>query len=421
MVKLNRYFLVIIAVLVFAIVIPGLYWTIFEKPVKVPNLYYSCITNDFMIIRPSPEGTSWEDSKGKQYSRGEFEQTLPFLYTSQLVTNELMPDSINGVGMDVHAIMRARGFYRYAPKTKLTPRPNLYPLFESESGRVNLEMPGDYFRIHQSIEFIDAKTNKVKTVKSKLFNQELVNTGFVFPARQIAGIPTIRKTVDEGYFIIDRDGKLYHLKMVKGEPFVVLIDRPENLEIDFIECTDVKSREYYCYIFSKSGEVYILAQEVYEFIKLPIGPYDFNTHSLRVFNDLFNKCISVYGNNYVHCYAVDDMYGLVKSYKENWNNKYVPVGGKVFSFLFPLQLRVKKPESDYTDFYITKSPGYYWLILNLLLLLVTIVHFYRKQVPFKNYLFDVILVAVFGLFGYGAILVFPNKFYEHRKNKIMGE
>ena len=107
----------------------------------------------------------------------------------------------------------------------------LYPLFESESDRVNLELPPDFFRINNSIEFITASTNDINLEKSKLFNQVFINKGFSFPAKIIAGIPTTRKSIDEGYFIVDNTNKLFHLKMTKGQPYFEYIQTPDNIVI----------------------------------------------------------------------------------------------------------------------------------------------------------------------------------------------
>ena len=79
-------------------------------------------------------------------------------------------------------------------------------------------MPDDYFRIGKRMEFIVAKTNKVDEAKSKLFTDALSAEGFAFPANLIAGLPTTRKSKDEGYFLTDSREQLFHIKMIKGQP-----------------------------------------------------------------------------------------------------------------------------------------------------------------------------------------------------------
>ena len=60
------------------------------------------------------------------------------------------------------------------------------------------------------MEFIVARTNKINEEKSQLFTEALTAEGFIFPADIIAGLPTTRKSHDEGYFITDSEGTLFH-------------------------------------------------------------------------------------------------------------------------------------------------------------------------------------------------------------------
>ena len=81
MVKFSRYILVIIAVIGFAIVLPKFYWMAFEKPIRAPFVQYSCVDNDFMIIR-SNDGVKRTNSKGNILTREEYETK------NEVVSNE---------------------------------------------------------------------------------------------------------------------------------------------------------------------------------------------------------------------------------------------------------------------------------------------------------------------------------------------
>ena len=219
MVRISRYLLVFTAVIAAATALPNLYWIIMEKPLKAPMIRYSCTDKTFMIFRSGPTILR-QDSKGKNYSRDEYEQKLPMLYCVQLASAGKLPDSIQGIELDMHTIRKASSNYWFQPKNMDGPQPGLYPLFESESGRVNLEMPNDFFRMKDRLEFIDPKTNKVLKEKSTLFGSALEKRGFVYPAKLIAGIPMVKKSCDEGYLITDAAEQLFHLKMIEGKPFV---------------------------------------------------------------------------------------------------------------------------------------------------------------------------------------------------------
>ena len=95
MIKLSRYILILIAVFTLAVFLPRFYWLMFEKPVRKPFVQYSCVKNDFMIQRIHEK--KWEDTKGNSYSQEEYEQSLPLMYTKQLLASGTMVDSVNGV------------------------------------------------------------------------------------------------------------------------------------------------------------------------------------------------------------------------------------------------------------------------------------------------------------------------------------
>ena len=57
---------------------------------------------------------------------------------------------------------------------------------------------------------------------------------FRFPAIEIAGNPTVKKEYDEGYLLLDADRRLFHLKQVKGRPYVRAITLPEGLTLEHL-------------------------------------------------------------------------------------------------------------------------------------------------------------------------------------------
>lgn len=92
-------------------------------------------------------------------------------------------------------------------------------MFESCSGKVDLENPSDMFRLKENIEFIDMTTNRVDEQKSARFQQAMEKAGFTFPALWVTGIPTSQKSYDEGYFALDSEGTSFPYKNDKRETF----------------------------------------------------------------------------------------------------------------------------------------------------------------------------------------------------------
>ncbi len=411
MVKLSRYFLVLAAVLGFAIILPKLYWMAFAKPIRAPFVMYSCVDNDFMIMR-SGGGVRRTNENGDNFTREEYEQRLPFLYIRQLLMNKTMPDSIDGVEMDMHDITMNRTTFRVRPKDIDAPMPTLFPLFESQSGRANLEMPKDFFRITWRMEFIVAETNRIDEEKSRMFSAVLYKRGFKFPAKSIDGLPTTRKSCDEGYLIIDSEDQLFHVKMIKGKPFVEKVDVPNNLKFSFIKCVDFKNKKYYAYLFSTNNHIYILTQYDYELMKFPIDDIDPLNEEVKIYSDLFNFNVIQKGDGYMKVHALDQDYKNVDEYTETWKVQNERAEGKVAQFLFPAQITMTNRNSGFEKFFFKANKTVNWLLLSLVLVLVQFIILKRKSVKITNHIIDFCIIAVTGIFGFIAVNIFPNRFFD---------
>ncbi len=411
MVRISRYILVLTAIIGSAVALPNLYWTIMEKPVNSPYVMYSIIDKGYMIQRSTPAIVR-QDTKGNSYTREEYEKKLPMMFYMQLASSGTMPDSINGVEMDMHALRKARSTYRYQPKVRDSPQPGLYPLFESESGRVNLEMPNDFFRIQDWMVFIDAKSNSVDEAKSNLFTAVLTKRGFEFPARIIAGLPTTRKSCDEGYLVSDAKEQLFHLKMVKGKPYVKKVALPDNLSFKWIECVDFSNKLYYAYLISAANEVYVLFQDTYELLKLPVTGFNPDVDELKIYGDFFNYNVIIDGESYLKNITLDNKFNKVDEYAEKWETKYQRTEGKIFGAIFPFELSLKSDNSRYIDFRIKYSENFYWILLSLLFVGAEIYWIKRMKNGIMDHLADLLIIAVTGIFGFIAVNIFQNKFFK---------
>jgi len=403
--KVSRYLLVFIAILTLAIILPRLYWMAFEKPVRKPFILYSCINDDFMIHRISEK--TWEDTKGQQYTREEYEQKLPMMFLKQLLASGTMPDSVNGVKLDMRDIAREKSFFRLKANEIDAPAPALYPLFESQSGRSMLDLPDDFFRITWRIEFIDAATNMVLEEKSQLFSATLFQYGFSFPAKTISGLATPRKSVDEGYLIVDAKDQLFHLKMIKGKPYVKTINVPEGLKFKYISCVDFKNKDFYAYLFSDKNEIYILTQGDYQFIKWPVDGFEASNCDLKIYGDLFNYTVVIEAKDHIKAIALSSGYHVINTYSETWKLKEEQTEGKIFASLFPALVSMTSDDSKFIRFYFVPSKGWNWVLFNFVLVAFHFIWLYRRKAKLKNHLADLGIVAVSGIFGFIAVHVFP--------------
>jgi hypothetical protein len=408
--RISRYFLVLAAILGFAIILPKLYWMAFSKPVHAPFLMYSCIEDDFMIRR-NINGNTWWDSKGNKYTRDEFEKRLPFLYVRQLIMSDEMPDSIKGVEMNLQEINISNSNFRSTPANFNSPKPNLFPLFESQSGRATLELPADFFRITWRMEFVDAATNKILEEKSQMFSAVLYKRGFKFPAKSINGIPTTRKTCDEGYIVTDSDDQLFHIKMVEGEPFVVKVELPDGLKFKQINCIDFRDKQYYAYLFSTENELYILTQDDYILIKWPVADANPEKYQMRLAGDLFNYTFIADDENSIRAIVLDKEFNKITEYNESWPGRFERIEGKIFQALFPGQISLTDKNSRYIKFYTSINLSFYWLITSFILFVIQYIVIRKRKSVLKNNLADLALIVLTGIFGFLAVNIFSNKFF----------
>ena len=411
MVKFSRYILVIIAVIGFAIVLPKFYWMAFEKPIRAPFIQYSCVDNDFMIIR-SNDGVKRTNSKGDFFTREEYETKMPLMYTRQLLMNETMPDSINGVEIDMQEISKNRSTFRVQPKDIHSLQPTLFPLFESESGRANLEMPSDFFRITWRMEFIDAESNKIDEEKSRMFSAVLYKRGFIFPAKSINGIPTTRKSCDEGYLVIDSENQLFHIKLVQEKPFVEKVILPDGLNFRHIKCVDFNNKLFYAYLFSTDNHVFVLTQYDYELSKLEVEDINPEINEIRIYGDLFNYNVISIGDSFVESTILDRDYKKVNSYEESWLKRDERREGKIAQFLFPFQIKMTNKNSGFIKFFFEKNNSINWIFMSILLIFTHFIILKKRKVKNSKHGIDFLIIALTGIFGFIAVNFFPNKFFD---------
>jgi hypothetical protein len=155
--------------------------------------------------------------------------------------------------------------------------------------------------------------------------------------------------------------------------------------------------------------------EVYDFQRLPVDGFDPEIHTFRLSADLFNKCITVVGENWYQAIAVDDMYKVVGTHGEEWESLYERPDGKAFASIFPFEVRMKDENSAFVRFFCKPSPGFRWIIVNLLSLIAAVILIRRRGWALGANIADLVIVGATGLYGLAATQFFPNKFTRMNK------
>jgi hypothetical protein len=283
----------------------------------------------------------------------------------------------------------------------------LYPMFESRSGRVRLEVPDDYFRITNRFEFVDCQTNSVIQDKTNLFTEALAKENFSFPATRIAGNPTNKKPFDEGYFVVDSKNKLYHIKMIKGKPFCKFTNNPGSIQISYMNISEMPLREFYGFLFSKQGDVYLISYDNYKLIKLPLDNYNMQKENFSFFGDQFYRTISLTSAKSVRTVVTDRNYNVIDRYEDNWLGNYDMPAGAVAATIFPFTLRLGDASSSFSNFYFRFS-GLQALLVSLVLTILTYFILRYRKISIKQGWFDLIIVLISGIFGFIAVLLIKN-------------
>ncbi|HPN39658.1 MAG TPA: DUF4857 domain-containing protein [Melioribacteraceae bacterium] len=404
-IKTTRYLMLIIAVIVISIYLPQMYWKLFNESVKVPLILYSPIIEKFLICNYTIEN-KFVNENGKIYTRSKFESLEPIFYFRQLVTENRMPDTIRGKAVDFSEIKHNNFRVRIIPQNINAPLIKLYPLFESRSGRANLSMPEDVFRINDKrIEFIDCYSNTIDEEKSEFFTEALLKEGFVFPSKMIFGNPTTRKPFDEGYFIIDNEDKIFQLKMVKGMPYCKNINAPKNLKVKHMSIIEMPLREFYGVVISEKDELYLISYNNYNLINVPVKEYNSANTNLVFRGDLFFRIVQLVNDDSVIVYAYNKNYKQIDRFSEPLKNIKKEKAGVAEGYLFPFVISTDSASTSFIDLYF-RFTSYSALIFSVILMIFTIVMYKVKGYNLIKNIPDFILVGLTGIYGVIAILVF---------------
>lgn len=317
MIRFSKIFLFITIVLLLLWQLPWCYTFFTAKGVRSPFVLYSTITGDFISTTYSEAkgGAVRVSQDGTEYTQEEVDSLLPFFYMRQLMADERFPDTLHGVGFTPREAQLANFSFRSNPMDINVVKIPLYPLLESKSGRVDLVMPDDVFRgTDKGVEFINSKTNTIDGKKSRSFTEMMHRKGFSFPIRYIAGNPNARKEYDEGYLLLDNDGKLFHLKQMVGRSYVRHIELPAGFKAKYLFITEFKDKKTLGFVTDEENRLYVLNSGTYELVQTGVESFNPQTDALSIFGNLFDWTVCVKKSSGTFYYALNAKdYSLIKS------------------------------------------------------------------------------------------------------------
>ena len=303
--KLGKIYLYATCIILLAWLLPWLYNLCAPKSYGSPFTLYSCILDDFTSMTTNEKhDLIFKDRKGNLYKGTQFDSVQPMFYNQQLLAEGRMPDSIKGRAITVEAIRTNNFFSNVSPSDLNKTTPRLFMILESLPKRVDLEDAKEAFRsTNDGLEFIDMATNEINVPKSMAFTERMKKKGFKFPIALINGRPTSQKQYDEGYFMTDNEGKLFHLKQTNGKPYVRLVDMDQSVAIENIMITEFPNRETRAYFTDKEHHFYIV-DENYK-VHLTDVMYNPFEEGFLIVGDMFYYTVKIDNNDEERFYALD--------------------------------------------------------------------------------------------------------------------
>ncbi len=403
--KLSRYLVLFTIVVLSSIIFPKFYSMLFDRAIPGVRIYYSSINHNFLFMRYTDGTYTRKDKDGKIFAREEFERLTPFLSYRQLAYREELPDSISGVAFDIQKVRLNNIQLKIKPTAIHKYTIPLNPLFESNPGRPDLQMPNEFFRISDKMEFINCTSNKIETELSTLFNKALVEKGFSFPAKGIYGNPTTRKPFDEGYFIIDSNNKLFHLKRVNNKPYVKKIELPDGVKVVYASVRELNLKEFYAILVTDNNKLFIVSYDNYKLIEVPSEGYDRKNMIFYFKGNMFYREISFVSNNSIKIIVTDRNYKVVDTYKETWQTNKDSFVGDISNYIFPFKLSLTDGNNRFVNFYL-EFADFRFLFFSFIATIFFF--FYNKQRMGKfqlSQVVDLVIILLTGIYGLLAVML----------------
>lgn len=403
----SRLSILLLAVLAMSFALPAGFDKVFYRPVDDPLLFYSPVLRQF-IHQESMGGHRHEyrDEKGRVYDRQEFEELLPFLYFRNLERRNLLPIVIDGRSFDAMDItndrqgleIRARHLRGHSPQIQL------YPLFNNDPQTAMMRFPVEMFRFTDSaMEFINADYNRIDRDLTDAFTLALQDHGFTFPATVIGGKPTNLKPFDDGYFIRDAAGQVFHVKRVLNKPEVVGTGIDPSLDVLDIIVIENERREFHGVIITRQGGVHLISWDDYRLIPIPVQGYDPGRMDFKLLIDPLYRTASVVSRQAVLGVAMDADYQPLRRYELARTDHVPALISHAREFLFPFQLRLDSPYRGQAD--PSLLFGGLWSGLGILAALGLLFLHSRLRWRAPHGPTDFALVALTGFYGLIAVLM----------------
>lgn len=405
--KLIRILAILFTVIACAILLPRLYRMTAKSGSSHRNVVYSEILRDFIIteykmkskakLDKSPAEN--RDTHGGTYTSDQVDSLTVLNNAARMAFNGTFPDSLCGVAITPELV--AEHDYKVYYGDRGGEHYGIYEIKDKMLFKSKKHESQELFRFTDSgIEFIDTRTNTVNKERSDLFTGAMTEQGFTFPGEYLWISADRVESEQLGYFINDAKGKLFRMAMNEGKPEIEIIPMPDGASVSNMKFTD--NPEFLAMVITTDGATYAMNRD-YSYIRMPLPSA--KRRGVAMYANLFYRTFEYQSENHDQYYVTDTQYNLVDSLVLPRDNSKVERVRDIEQILFPFVVRA----NSRVGFQVSCSSPLLFLWVNLICLAIFIVMRRRagERLCDSFVIADMIMVAIFGIFGLLAQLLIP--------------
>ncbi len=395
-------FMSAMSVMALAWFLPWLYDLAFPSAASEPFVAYSPVADDFVVSDNSERLSIRLAGDKREYTKEQRDSLLPQIYFTQLAAREQLPDSIGGREVSLPILKHTQWVFSSLPLDINKVQPDWHLIMESMPTRFDLEDPTEAFSLSGGeARFVTMDGNATNEKRSRRFTKALADKGFVYPPTHMSANITARKPYDEGYLIVDAEGKVFHMKMRAGTPYVARANMPAAKYAFVLENPD---RRLLGIVVDRSNNIYALERDGYRAIPLDIN-VDVARSRLTVMANVFNIVVRSRCEDAVDWWAVD-----ADSYKPLGHYRHVypaSVADQAVEWIFPFRLSFTDVNDCYARPRIDGWSGRALAFSAVLAVVVYLMGWRRKYGLSRNIALS-ICAFVFGIYFFVVYLLIKN-------------
>lgn len=358
MLKASRLAFVFVSVFVFSVYLPTLVDMAFDRKGEKTHLFFSPVIKKFVWTENVPEGDEAQEDKhhgfyvytdedGNIYDRQSFEKLLPFIYYRNMELWDLLPLEIDGKVISGEEIKNNRLVLELSPAELPGHRPDegLFPLIESVPYEARLSLPENRFRIDDEMVFVDADTNKRDEKLTRLYTDALAQSGFVFPGNIAGGRSVILKPFDEGVFLSDAEGNLFHVKRIGGFPHVVKTPVESRTGVRFVKVLENSLKEFYGLMLENDGSLSLISYDNYDLIRLNPENYYADTMDFKLIIDPLYRTAVYSDSEIIRASVMDENYKTIRTFSHTMQGVKPTEAQRLFAYFVPFRISMNNTSS----------------------------------------------------------------------------